>query len=955
MTILLINSRKKLQARLILIFHLLISASASANFNPVFQTFNTSDGLPSSEIYSVIQDLDGYMWFATDEGVSRYNGFEFQNFTEADGLTGNVVLKMDIDRFGRLWFICYNGTLCYFENELIIPYKFNDVIQHHSKGIFLLKSIFIDENSDLYVGSVTSQSFKIDSSGNLEYIPSCDSYNHLVYNLDVNNGTLFNVAESKLMTNPAGIAIIKDKRVIHQLNFNSNYSVLHTMCLNKNDMYFLNVENQLFIFHDNMIDSMRFETNLIHLYLDPQGNLWISTLGSGVHKVNVEQLTIEQTYFENRTISSTYQDVNGSYWFTTTDNGIYYVINPKIEIIKKGDLQTEISCLALTDSILYVGDVKGKLVAYDLMQKNTLFEYQHYYRLTSILKTIEGSVIISSDKFYSIKSDQFIPIGPDNIGGSFHLRHGYKDNIIINTASEIYSTSDFKSFTNFDNLRSFDNVSDSFNNIYLADDSGVLKLSKKTTERLYSGARINSLAFFKSYIIGASLGKGLIIITKQKNYKLDSQNGLISDYLNNVHVENDSSIWVSSNSGISNILISKNAKLTIRSYTKTNGLVSNEVKEVLTNNDKIILRYKNSISVIPKNTLDKNFSRSIGIKRILVNGDNYSIEEDIVLDYNENTMIIELEMLCVNCLAERNLEYSLNQKSYRTSDNFINLTSIEPGDYELEIRLMDNKFTNVYCSTQLHFTVLKPVWNNTFIRVIFLILLIFITFRIVKFFYTRKIKLENQKTNLFNAQQKALLLQMKPHFIFNSLNSVQRLILKNEKITAHRHISQLSSLIRKNLELADSELIALNEELELLELYFRLEQKRIAKEIKFSIEIEKNIDTQHVLIPPFLLQPLVENALWHGINFEKIKQGKITIHILCENNFLIIKIIDNGVGYNHKNEKRKNHNSLSNSILTKRLKLLEAKYNFDSKFTIKSGTKEGGGTIIKFKLPIIND
>ena len=114
----------------IISFCILIPGNYSAqNGEPQYTLLNTNDGLPSSEVYCALQDQEGYLWFSSDRGVSRFNGYEFENYTTKDGLLNNVVFRMFEDHTGRIWFIDMYGELSYFHNDNIYPFKHNHVIK----------------------------------------------------------------------------------------------------------------------------------------------------------------------------------------------------------------------------------------------------------------------------------------------------------------------------------------------------------------------------------------------------------------------------------------------------------------------------------------------------------------------------------------------------------------------------------------------------------------------------------------------------------------------------------------------------------------------------------------------------------------------------------------------------------------------------------------------------------
>ncbi|MEJ1221636.1 tetratricopeptide repeat-containing sensor histidine kinase [Sediminicola sp. 1XM1-17] len=160
-------------------------------------------------------------------------------------------------------------------------------------------------------------------------------------------------------------------------------------------------------------------------------------------------------------------------------------------------------------------------------------------------------------------------------------------------------------------------------------------------------------------------------------------------------------------------------------------------------------------------------------------------------------------------------------------------------------------------------------------------------------FYQRQLKNEKQ---LMTLEATMLRSQMNPHFLFNSLNSIKLYIINNEKKNAVHYLNKFSKLIRKILEASSVREISLADELETVQLYMNIENIRFNDEIDFEMQVDENIDIHTVKIPSLILQPFLENALWHGLS-AKEGEKKVALHVSRENqNFINIAISDNGIG-----------------------------------------------------------
>lgn len=199
---------------------------------------------------------------------------------------------------------------------------------------------------------------------------------------------------------------------------------------------------------------------------------------------------------------------------------------------------------------------------------------------------------------------------------------------------------------------------------------------------------------------------------------------------------------------------------------------------------------------------------------------------------------------------------------------------------------------------------------------------------VTAYFMYKYIKQQRLANNLLAL--KSLRSQMNPHFIFNALNSVNSFIASNDERTANKYLSDFSQLMRAVLENSDEDFIPLKKEIELLELYTKLEHFRFKDKFDYSITVDESINIDEYQIPPMLLQPYVENAVWHGLRY-KLEKGNLDIDIRKKNNTEIkITIADNGIGRQQskalKTENQKKQNSKGMGNIKKRVAILNEMY-----------------------------
>lgn len=230
------------------------------------------------------------------------------------------------------------------------------------------------------------------------------------------------------------------------------------------------------------------------------------------------------------------------------------------------------------------------------------------------------------------------------------------------------------------------------------------------------------------------------------------------------------------------------------------------------------------------------------------------------------------------------------------------------------------------------------------ILVILLIVFIVIWF-VYKRISTRKLRLANLNSKVRELELTAIRAQMNPHFMYNCLNSIQNLVQKGKNDEAHQYISKFATLIRAVLKNSDKEEITLHEEMEMLQSYISLEQLRFTFE--FNQNTESSIDLFSVFVPPLLLQPIVENAIIHGLaNKKGPKNLSISIRKMKEK--ICISIVDNGIGINSSDSEPSNNTGKGLKFSRERLKLMADKYknqyslsisDLSNKSIAESGTK----------------
>ena len=243
----------------------------------------------------------------------------------------------------------------------------------------------------------------------------------------------------------------------------------------------------------------------------------------------------------------------------------------------------------------------------------------------------------------------------------------------------------------------------------------------------------------------------------------------------------------------------------------------------------------------------------------------------------------------------------------------------------------------------------KNTFNYVLIGSIVLIL-VFLIFTVKAWYSIRR---KNKKIALQSLRR-----EMNPHFIFNSLNSVNQFIAQNNELEANKYLSSYSRLMRNILENSNKDFTPLSTELEQLKEYLDLEHMRFSDKFVYEIDVDESLDPDHISIPNMLIQPQLENAVWHGLRYKE-SGGLLRLSVKSESNSLCVKIEDNGIGLKKSNELKtrhqKEHHSRGLTNTRERINLLNSLYNMHItiEITEKENSENGTGVIVLLRFPLI--
>lgn len=977
-----------------------ISASIFSQ-TPSFYHYSSSDGLASSTAFEIIQDHNGFIWVATLNGVSRFDGKNFLNYRSVDGLHSNSTISIVEGNNGEIYAGSYEKGVSVFKNGMFENYcnKINGNAFYTSYLLF--DSIGADEQKIYTLGwnsiniiheknSFQSTYLLIGSPDNLINLKKLPNNKTIVlttgglYHLIDDQLSKFHVtglpditfncivageANSFYLGSKGLIWQIKNNKVIKQypINLYDDNEVSHIFSDRHNNIWFSIMNRGFFLIPNgsdqimNIGAKMDLQNTLVNNYFeDKEGNLWICTFGKGIYCLNnlyIKNYT-ETDGLSSNNIYSITKEKSGKLIIGTfnglniLENGVFHRIN-------------NYAGVKLTEYIYSAKIFNDELYICEAFRGNELVNVQykemklHFFNQFSFCKTTNGLYLSGSGQNCIIVR-QNLPGKP----GNYSIFYLFGDTLNSNRVNEIFE--------------------DSQKNIWVGTSSGLCKLSaipnekdvdlignlnrKKTffPDNPVLNSRIKTIFQDQQNHIWVSGEKGVASynLTNDSIKTYTTINGYDLSSSTSIAADNKNRIWIGNMKGL--FLLDGDSIICLNRQT---GLPTNEILSLCFDHEKNMLYVgtSNGLSFLDIDLFDNNVHPPLEVKIVSIKaGDSiHTNYNNLVFKPNQNHVYLNFKALCYASPSSVMYKYKLNDEWVETDHDFLDLVSLKYGTYHLQI-MAKSQNTNWSNPLLLTFQVLPKFIETTWFYLLIMLVLGLISISTMAWWLNRnKIKAQNElelTERINELKHLALSAMMNPHFIFNSLNSVQYLINCQKSEEANHYISTMAKLIRKNLDTAGNGFILLSEEIYRLKLYLELEKLRFREGFSYEINIGQDIYPQTFMIPNMIIQPFVENTLWHGI-INSGSKGMITILFSFEavevdatiSKSLIIKVTDNGIGINaaHKN-KKEDHISKGIQIIEERLQLLSAKMHLPQPIMLEdlsSRNKHSHGTEVIISLP----
>ena len=937
------------------------------------------NSLPGNLVNCLFTDSRGTVWIGTTNGVayfeSQSNAFQsfFQDATDKNSLPGNNISVIKEDAYGIIWIGTHNG-LCSFDRKKkrFKQYKHHDdsnsISADHirdieftpdgamwittSKGLNRLDlstkrfTSFIHDPKDTTTlsGNILTK-MGMDKDGNIwvcvnETI-NLECFNTRTYR--VKHFTYFTEKVSHIpANNPRDIFIDKSGRIW----IGTDTEGLHLFLPGKNTFY---------QYKADILDPNKLQSNTVAtIFQDNSNMIWLGTQ-SGVERFNPDESkfilyrpkSVTSLASTNNAVNAIAEDALQRLWIGTF-NGIFVLdrktgayTNYQWDQGDPGSLSHNVVQSVCRDkrNNMWTGTMKG-LNFFDPIQKN----FRRFYVKTDKARGIAFIHSIASCK----NGDLFI-------GGTGGL-----------------SVYDFEN----DSVRHLWNEAVS---VIFEDDrgilwigagagmaSGLIKYNRSTGKRerfsnivddtssLPSNS-IHSIVQDLKGVLWIGTGAGLCRFdeTTRKFATFSEKNGLPNGVVGQLLVDDKDRIWMSTNRGISML---NDSRTLFTNYDPADGLQGWEFSgrtALKTHDGYLCYGGRNGFNIFhPDSIRINNFIPPVILKRITIFDEELRMDSSFTnlkklkLSYKQNFFSFEFAALNYDHPEKNQYAYQLidfdKKVVYNGTNRVISYTNVPPGNYILKVTASNNDDVWNKAGFELELIIVPPFWATWWFKTIAGLVLVG---SVVLFFRLRenRIRKEEARQTAINKQiaeirMMALRSQMNPHFIFNSLNSIQHFITTHEKEEALHYLSKFSKLIRKILENSRQNTVSVSNELELLQLYIQLEQLRFSNKFDYHISVDETIDMENTEIPPLLIQPYIENAIQHGL-INKNSKGDLWLSLTRNNGLLICKIEDNGIGREKAQEieqkKVSRHVALGIKVTNERISTLSALLDYKIEVVIE--------------------
>ena len=724
------------------------------------KNYTTQDGLPSAEVFHILQDRSGFLWFSTSNGIASFDGYEMKAFSGHDGVPDPLVLETREDEAGRIWMRSFSGRISYHYKGVVHPFVFNDTLSKFcSKGYL---EAFAQDTTGRWVFYESD-----DQHGTIEDDGSISRQRLALARIAITDYGDQLVIQSSLVDRAiSGTVIIEGKEFPINIPSNDPKYNYHYVSVTrwKGSIYF-SVRNNVFRYDGHKVTCVLIAgAPIIDLSIDKKDRLYVGHINRGTVQFSNENFQEGDTldFTRNHSVTDVLEDHEGGLWFSTLEAGVFYVPSTGIHHyflpgnprIRTALVHNRKILIGTNDGLLMALDEKSKvIIGRQKFERSILSLYAHedtvfagtssyLYILRDVnrrpLQTYVGSVLGFAEDHDTVWALTGRTI-------AFYLRNGVQTHR-----------------TRYD--RAIRNVYVKDSIYYVVPHLGL----EICDQRLATLAKPKSLQYLKvsqlhpvndtTLLIG-TIGSGLIVANKVLT-RITRFESLPHDIYHIVKL--DENYYFASEEGIFKVsmqdLISQSVRMVL--LNANNGLLNKSISLLETTSDKkLIVFYDNAFSIVdPEGMQVLNGVPRFYIDRITVNNRMMKNLQHYHLPYDSNTVQLDFGFVSFNN-QDINIRYRLHERDswiYPRRTNFINLYSLSPGFYTPELEYSADRFTWQKAKGLPTFNIAYPWWQNPYLQGVSFVIVFIVGFTIVR----NRLEIHherNKRLKLLTVQQQQLL------------------------------------------------------------------------------------------------------------------------------------------------------------------------------------------------------
>ena len=963
------------------------------------ENYGVKEGLNTSELYHVMQDSRGYLWVGTDHGLSRFDGYRFINYTSADGVRLSDVWICLEDTDGTIWvgsgeglFFVRNNTIYAtpWRQELGLTYAVHDLLLDGNGNLWVgggsgplkilrpdLERVVSDPeyfravevvpawtNADLIDHRVLKMALDQDGHllvGNSHYLTRIadEELTILVSRLDARSRmTQLKVAADGTIIWSAEGGYVYATTGDGTTPLNTRAQYISDFQGDRDSMLILAQPHALYEHKENQASLLLYLPEEVHypksLTTDREGNIWIASF-AGLFKIRSQAVT--QHHW------------NG----TDAPENIY-----GLEVRADGHL-----LLGGVGGEVWEMDSQNPLATEKIAtvcQRSQVIDFHEDNRGAFWVATYYQGLFVKQDRDW-VKLDDRPPLQV-HTESYFFIYAPATDQVWVGgeqavSCITLVGTKDF-SFESFMlqdstgpdiSVLIHNAARDQTGKMWFASNKGLLKIGSgnlQTHKLSVDGTLVEEVSDIATDQLGniwlATPDLGLLQCRNDGDGNLqlteqwDTKKGLYSDIFIDLLVDRNGRLWAAGNDGVCRIDLRQDSPEVLcldhtSGYTMSGYSFLDMVED---SSGHIWVGTSAGLASIDPTRIAINQVPALPhLENILI--DDREIDHttwsdgNLTLPYHENFLSFTYNAISLTNPAGIRYQYQLvgADRDWQVSTNptTINYPNLRPGEYAFKLKASNSD--GVWSPEEIYvpFEIRPPFWGRWW----FWPGLILISFTSLIYYFRRREKIvqhrqaeENRVTKLISELKiRALRSQMNPHFIFNCLNSIQACIGEQNPDVASHYLAKFSTLLRTVLNNSDKNLVTMDKEIEFLTLYLDLEKLRFGETFEYLIEVDEEIDPEEIKLPSFLVQPFVENSIWHGLmHKEGNRKLWVRFNLSDDEDHLLCTIEDNGVGRkqslenNRMTKNRINHQSKGMSLSTDRIELIKLQSHQDAQFEI---------------------